>query len=64
MLNLSFVLETFEDKQHRLDIDDIYVPDDSAIVLVYEDLRKVGLKVDYDLEKIVTPNGQIIHMRM
>jgi hypothetical protein len=62
--NLSFVLETVEGKQRRLDIDGIYAPHASAIVLTHEDLRKAGLKVDYDLGKIVAPDGQIIRMRM
>jgi uncharacterized protein (DUF1786 family) len=63
-VNLSFVLETVEDKQYRLDIDGIYAPDTSVIVMTYEDLRKVGLKVDYDSGKIVAPDGQIIRMRI
>jgi hypothetical protein len=60
--NLSFVLETVEYKHYRLDIDSIYASDASAIVLAKEDLRKAGLKVDYDSGKIVAPDGQILRM--
>ncbi len=38
------------------------MPDISAIVLSHEDLRKAGLKVNYDSGKIVASDGQIIRM--
>ena len=61
--NLSCLLETVNDKNNRLDIDDIYVPDTSVIVLAHEDLRKAGLKEDYDSGKIVSPDGQTMKMQ-
>ena len=61
---MSFLPETVDDKYCRLDVDGIYATDASAIVLAHEDLRKAGLKVDYDSGKIVAPDGQIIQRKM
>ncbi len=36
----------------------------SDALQTHEDLRKAGLKVDYDSGKIVAPDGQIIQMKM
>ncbi len=61
---LSFVLQAENKNTYTLETEGVYSKEASAVVLSHENMRRVGLRVDYDEGRISTPDGQTIKMKM
>ena len=61
---LSFVLQAENKSTYTLETEGVYSKEASAVVLSHENMRRAGLRVDYDEGRISTPDGQTIKMKM
>jgi hypothetical protein len=61
---LSFVLQAENKSTYTIETDGVYSKEASVVVLSHENMRRTGLRVDYDEGRISTPYGQTIKMKM
>jgi hypothetical protein len=61
---LSFVLQAENKSTYTLETEGVYSKEASAVVLTHENMRRAGLRVDYDEGRNSTPDGQTIKMKM
>jgi hypothetical protein len=57
---LSFVLQAENKITYTFETEGVYFKEASAVVLSHENMRRAGLRVDYDEGRISTPDGQTI----
>jgi hypothetical protein len=61
---LSFVLQADNKSTYTLETEGVYSKEVSTVVLSHENMRRAGLRVNYDEGRISTPDGQTIKMKM
>jgi hypothetical protein len=63
IVKLSFVLQAENKNTYTFETEGVYSKEASTVVLSHENMRRAGLRVDYDEGRISTPDGQTIKMR-
>jgi hypothetical protein len=61
---LSFVLQAENKSTYTLETEGVYFKEASSVVLSHENMRRAGLRVDYDEGSISTPDVQTMKMKM
>ena len=64
VVELSFILRYENKKPFKIETLDVYAQQVSVVVLSHHGVRKAGFKVDYDEDRMLTPDGYTIKMRM